>query len=623
MAGNSILELKYDLKDLLTPKIVAANLIADKGINNLSNSVAQMSTKFSYASASASNSIAGIGHAADRSLSKIDRLKNSMGHLNGIGLGMGGMLAGGVLTGALAFGGLGVVKAGAQAQQDLIGLSTFVGDKKASSIYQQIQLDAAATPFDTKSLLAVDKALISAGVDADKARKDMLGLANAISATGGGNAELARMATNMQQIKVANIATAMDIKQFAYAGINIYQLLADATGKPIAKTKDMTVTYDLLSFALNKAATSTGLYHDAMQKQSESIFGKWSTLVDDVGISAAKIGMSLAPEITKIIDQWIGYANGLPDLAEKWKPAIIDIVKGLGTFANALIDTTKWIYENWTWIKYAAGATLVFVGAIKAANLALGIYNGLAAVSAARTALFGGASTVAGAAMARTAVSTGWATTATEVFGFTAATATGQVAGLGAASTGLFAGISTGAIAATAGIAGLVLGLGYLNGAFDKVKTAGLGKTVGLDGHGYVNPLVGGNMVTDTTQRHWIYDKGQSGVNGSGHYEFVKTFIPKDDGIIKGMGSPSWLFDSAKSNAVDSFNQFKDLGKLGQDSSDAITGGGKKSIEIHFHKGAVQQNFNQIKDLATAHKMSIDEFIMMCLRGFESVKASM
>ena len=50
-------------------------------------------------------------------------------------------------------------------------------------------------------------------------------------ATGGGNDELTRMASNLQQIKNAGKATAMDIRQFAYAGIDVYGILADYLGK--------------------------------------------------------------------------------------------------------------------------------------------------------------------------------------------------------------------------------------------------------------------------------------------------------------------------------------------------------------------------------------------------------
>ena len=63
-------------------------------------------------------------------------------------------------------------------------------------------------------------------------------------------------------------ASAADIKQFAMAGIDIYGILADYTGKSTAEVQNMTVTYDLLTAALQKASEEGGRYYNAMETQS-------------------------------------------------------------------------------------------------------------------------------------------------------------------------------------------------------------------------------------------------------------------------------------------------------------------------------------------------------------------
>ncbi|WP_204270488.1 hypothetical protein, partial [Enterobacter hormaechei] len=107
-----------------------------------------------------------------------------------------------------------------QKEQDIVGLTTFLGKKGATDAYSNIRKDADVTPYDTASLLQGNRSLIAAGLNAKDAREDTMNLANAISAVGGGNAELARMAANMQQIKTVGKASAIDIKQFGYVGIN-------------------------------------------------------------------------------------------------------------------------------------------------------------------------------------------------------------------------------------------------------------------------------------------------------------------------------------------------------------------------------------------------------------------
>src|ERR1700751_6166618 len=127
-----------------------------------------------------------------------------------------------------------IVDLGAKFEAYEIGLSTLLhGTKEAHDAFEQIKKDAATIPFDTESLIQANRALISAGASAKEARSVTLDFGKAIAATGGGSDALGRMAVNLQQIKNIGKASSLDIKQFAFAGINIYGLLAKSTGKSI------------------------------------------------------------------------------------------------------------------------------------------------------------------------------------------------------------------------------------------------------------------------------------------------------------------------------------------------------------------------------------------------------
>lgn len=160
--------------------------------------------------------------------------------------------------------------------------TTLLGSaEEAERVMNQIREDAARTPFDVDSLTQANQMLVSAGISADDARSDVLNLANAIAATGGGSAELSRMAANMQQIQNTGKATAMDIRQFANAGINIYGLLADSMGVTTEQAAEMDVTYEQLTAAFEKAASAGGKYEGALEKQSQTFTGRISTLKDN------------------------------------------------------------------------------------------------------------------------------------------------------------------------------------------------------------------------------------------------------------------------------------------------------------------------------------------------------
>ena len=170
----------------------------------------------------------------------------------------------------------------AQIEKYRVGLTNLLGSaEKANAALEAIQQDAARTPFDTASLVQANQLLIGAGENAEYSRKTILALGDAVSATGGGSAELERMAQNLQQIANVGKASSVDIKQFAMAGINIYQVLADYTGKSVQDVQSMTISYDVLTQALQAAAEEGGRYYNAMDTQSETLSGRLSTLKDN------------------------------------------------------------------------------------------------------------------------------------------------------------------------------------------------------------------------------------------------------------------------------------------------------------------------------------------------------
>lgn len=200
------------------------------------------------------------------------------------------------------------VQYNAQLEQYQTALTNMLGSEaEAVALLNEIKQDAAKTPFDTAGLVKANELLISTGIDAESSRRTILALGDAVSATGGGNEELSRMAQNLQQIQNAGKATSADIKQFAYAGIDVYGILADYTGKSAEEVQKMTVTYDLLSNALISAADEGGRYFNSMSTQSETLNGQWSTLKDN----ATQLAGLMTGDLTDGVKTVIGHMNDL------------------------------------------------------------------------------------------------------------------------------------------------------------------------------------------------------------------------------------------------------------------------------------------------------------------------
>nr|DAQ97243.1 MAG TPA: tail tape measure protein [Caudoviricetes sp.] len=241
----------------------------------------------------------------------------------------------------------------AQIEKYTTGFTNMLGSAEAAQqVMSQIQEDAAKTPFDVASLTQANQYLISAGENASYARNTIMALGDAVSATGGGNDELNRMAQNLQQIANTGKATAVDIKQFAYAGIDVYGILADYTGKSTAEVQKMTISYDLLTQALQAASEEGGRYYNSMDTQSQTMNGRVSTLKDNVsqlaglltgdlssgiGVVIGKLNdMVVAAQEAYKLDGWKGLIGEITGLT-----TVIDKAKSSAVGLKAVFDALK------------------------------------------------------------------------------------------------------------------------------------------------------------------------------------------------------------------------------------------------------------------------------------------
>ena len=263
-------------------------------------------------------------------------------------------------------------------------------------------------PFGTSELIDANRQLITTGESAEASRKAINNLAQAVAATGGGNAELSRMAANLAQIKNVGKATSQDIKQFANAGINIYGLLAEATGKNVDEVKDMEVSYDLLCEAFDRATQEGGMFYGAMAAQSQTYNGQLNTLKariqDSLGTTFQSVSDTLKdkvfPAINKALDsidfKKLGESIGsivsavgeilpvvIPIVAKVISllgdiiSAISPVVEGISSALTSIIDLVSNVFAGkWTaaWKNIVNAASSLFSGLT---NTLINIINGV------------------------------------------------------------------------------------------------------------------------------------------------------------------------------------------------------------------------------------------------------
>lgn len=258
--------------------------------------------------------------------------------------------------------------------------------EKASAFLEQLKSDASRTPFDTDTLVKANQYLLGAGENAEYSRKTILALGDAVKATGGGNDELNRMAQNIQQIANVGKASSMDIKQFAYAGINIYQVLAKYTGKSVQDVKDMTITYDVLTQALQAAAEEGGLYYNAMNTQSQTMSGRLTTLKDNAlqlaGVLTEDLSDAFGVLISKANDWVVALKNafeedGVEGLADKGGEIALEVVSGFSQKIPQLEQQAVLAVQNLAQYLQKNTSTIVAAGKDLLFSLADGIVDAL------------------------------------------------------------------------------------------------------------------------------------------------------------------------------------------------------------------------------------------------------
>jgi len=269
----------------------------------------------------------------------------------GLGLGKLGAIAGGFFAfSKIKEYGSEILAVGSKYESLGIQMTNLTGSAEAgANMFAKIREDALVSPFGVDELATANTMLVSTGLSADDARKDILALSNAVAYAGKGNDELIRMSANLQQIKNIGKASALDIKQFGYAGINIYGAIAKASGKTTQEVKRMEVSYELLSKSLRIAQEEGGAFYGGLSSMADSTSVKVSNLGDSMKEMFNDLFLAAKP----FIDVTIGGLNSVIQWARdseiffKSLSVTIGLVGGAWLFMNSQMLISKGMAIVW------------------------------------------------------------------------------------------------------------------------------------------------------------------------------------------------------------------------------------------------------------------------------------
>lgn len=245
----------------------------------------------------ASKAIQGLNSTVSSVTSKLSGMAKTIGGkvLDGIQQLKYAALATGA---ALGYMGMRIAKAAIQTTADLesmrMGFVTLLGStEKADDALKRIKKDAAKTPFEIKGLIQANQLLTSVTKDADRSEDLLMDVGKALAAMGRGQPELDRIIINLQQIGAVGRASTLDLKQFAFAGIPIFDMLKESTGLAGKALEDFitegNVTFEMLEEMFAKAGTGSGQFAKAFETQVGTLNQLISNLKDNFVILGSEI----------------------------------------------------------------------------------------------------------------------------------------------------------------------------------------------------------------------------------------------------------------------------------------------------------------------------------------------
>jgi tape measure domain-containing protein len=318
--------------------------------------------------------IAILFKAQDQATSVMRNIEKSAGGLSSslanIATSAAGFALGGVAMQAFgaAVGGAkaAVIDFNSQLEQDAIAWTTLLHNADAAqSVMIQLQQFAAQTPFEFLDVERATKRFVAMGFSAKDAIDLLTPVGNAASALGLGAAGIDRISLALGQMSAKTKVSQEEMLQLTEAGVPAWQILAEATGKPIPVLQKLSQQGELSSQTFIEAFKQFSNQHwgDAMAAQSLTFAGSLSTIKDELKIVGSTAFKPLFDALSEAAKRLAAFVQS--DEFTVWGArvqAVVGIVvdavgylsqaflHGLGNVLNVVNSVGHAIYQGLQWL---------------------------------------------------------------------------------------------------------------------------------------------------------------------------------------------------------------------------------------------------------------------------------
>lgn len=222
------------------------------------------------------------------------------------------------------------------------------GIEKAKKLVEALNKTAATTPFQFETLAGAANTLLPV---MNGNIENVIKTIRQLGDTAGGNAQkLESITRGFTKAMLKGKVDMESLNMIAEAGVPIFTELADTMGVKVnaAFFKMISagrVTTKQLTGAFEKMTSKGGIFFEGMEIASRTTTGLFSTLRDNISLTAAEVGSVLAPTIKDLIKQATGAAIRVREWVKANRELIssrfIEFVDGIKVAVSNVIDTLK------------------------------------------------------------------------------------------------------------------------------------------------------------------------------------------------------------------------------------------------------------------------------------------
>jgi len=243
------------------------------------------------------------------------------------------------------------VKLAGEMEQAEIAFSTLLGSgDKAKAFLSELSSFAASTPFQLTDLRNSAQQLLAFGFNA----KDSMSLIKTLGDVAAGTGKpLSEFVSIFGKIKAGGGFVSLgDLNMLADRSVPIFELLSKQLGVTAAEIKKMASTgklsYDNMAKAMQTVTGEGGLFQGSMIKQSQSLFGLFSTMKDNIEFVLLELGQMLIKEFSfkDALTSVTTFAQSTLTTIQEWAPQIKAGFSVVKTFAVTLVDVIGSIFDS-------------------------------------------------------------------------------------------------------------------------------------------------------------------------------------------------------------------------------------------------------------------------------------